>query len=53
MNFATLDSVTATLAARAAAGIRRGFADYHARFRALTQRAPRRFAQRDWVGMRG
>jgi isocitrate dehydrogenase kinase/phosphatase len=53
MNFATLDSVTATLAARAAAGIRRGFADYHARFRALTQRAPQRFAQRDWVGMRG
>ena len=52
MNFATLDSVTATLAARAAAGIRRGFADYHARFRAITQRAPQRFAQRDWAGMR-
>jgi isocitrate dehydrogenase kinase/phosphatase len=43
---------TATLAARGAAGIRRGFADYHARFRAITQRAPVRFAQRDWAGLR-
>ena len=47
-----LDAQTATLAARAAAGIRRGFGDYHARFRAITQRAPQRFAQRDWAGMR-
>ena len=47
-----LDVPTATLAARAAAGIRRGFGDYHARFRAITQRAPQRFAHRDWAGMR-
>lgn len=47
-----VDADTATLAARGAAGIRRGFADYHARFRAITQRAPRRFAQRDWAGLR-
>jgi isocitrate dehydrogenase kinase/phosphatase len=45
-------SDTANLAARGAAGIRRGFAEYHARFRAITQRAPQRFAQRDWAGMR-
>jgi isocitrate dehydrogenase kinase/phosphatase len=48
----SLDAATATLASRGAAGIRRGFADYHARFRAITQRAPQRFARRDWAGMR-
>jgi isocitrate dehydrogenase kinase/phosphatase len=46
------DAASANLAAHGAAGIRRGFADYHARFRAITQRAPQRFAQRDWAGMR-
>jgi isocitrate dehydrogenase kinase/phosphatase len=49
---ALLDADTATLAERGAAGIRRGFADYHARFREITQRAPQRFAARDWAGMR-
>ena len=41
-----------SLAAHAAAGLRRGFADYNARFRAVTQRARGRFEQRDWAGMR-
>jgi isocitrate dehydrogenase kinase/phosphatase len=52
MNAVPYDAVTATLAARAAAGIRRGFGDYNARFRAITQRAPRRFEARDWSGLR-
>ncbi len=33
-----------------AAAIRDGFNDYHARFRAITQRAQRRFERRDWRG---
>lgn len=37
-------------AAQAAAMIHAGFADYHARFRAVTQRAQRRFETRDWSG---
>lgn len=40
------------LAARAAALLRDGFADYHARFAAITQRARRRFEERDWAGAR-
>jgi isocitrate dehydrogenase kinase/phosphatase len=46
------EAITATLAERGAAAIRRGFADYHARFREITQRAPQRFAARDWAGLR-
>jgi isocitrate dehydrogenase kinase/phosphatase len=46
------EALTATLAARGAAGIRRGFADYNARFRAITQRARRRFETRDFAAMR-
>lgn len=37
-------------AAEAAALIHAGFEDYHARFRAVTQRAQRRFETRDWGG---
>jgi isocitrate dehydrogenase kinase/phosphatase len=37
----------------AAATLRDGFADYHARFRAITQRAQRRFEARDWDGAQG
>jgi isocitrate dehydrogenase kinase/phosphatase len=37
-------------AAEAAALIHAGFEDYHARFRAITQRAQRRFEARDWHG---
>ena len=36
------------VAAQAAELIHAGFADYHARFRAITQRAQRRFETRDW-----
>lgn len=36
--------------ASAADAIVTGFADYHARFRAITQRAQRRFEARDWSG---
>lgn len=32
--------------------LRDGFADYHARFAAITQRAKKRFEQRDWAGQR-
>lgn len=39
--------------AHAAALLRDGFADYHARFRAITQRAQRRFEARDWDGAQG
>jgi isocitrate dehydrogenase kinase/phosphatase len=39
--------------AYAAELLRDGFADYHARFRAITQRAQRRFETRDWVGVQG
>jgi len=39
--------------AHAAAQLRDGFADYHARFRAITQRAQRRFEARDWDGAQG
>jgi isocitrate dehydrogenase kinase/phosphatase len=46
------DAESLSLAARAAAGLRRGFGDYNARFRAVTQRARQRFEQRDWAGMR-
>ncbi len=37
----------------AAALLRDGFADYHARFRAITQRAQRCFEARDWDGAQG
>jgi isocitrate dehydrogenase kinase/phosphatase len=40
------------LAARGAALLRDGFADYHARFAAVTQRARQRFETRDWAGAR-
>ncbi len=46
------DARNATLAARAAAGLRRGFADYNARFRQITQRARARFETRDWAALR-
>ena len=39
--------------APAAVLLRDGFADYHARFRAITQRAQRRFEARDWDGAQG
>jgi isocitrate dehydrogenase kinase/phosphatase len=42
--------MTDTSAASAAALIHAGFADYHARFREITQRAQRRFETRDWSG---
>jgi isocitrate dehydrogenase kinase/phosphatase len=45
-------ALSASVASQSAAGIRRGFADYHARFRAITQRAQRRFETRDWAGLR-
>lgn len=38
------------LATQAASLIHAGFEDYHARFRAVTQRAQRRFETRDWSG---
>ncbi len=40
------------LARSSAADIRDRFADYNARFRAITQRARRRFEARDWAGRR-
>ncbi|MEO8673092.1 MAG: bifunctional isocitrate dehydrogenase kinase/phosphatase [Tahibacter sp.] len=40
----------AELSDRCAELIRDGFARYHARFRAITQRAQRRFETRDWRG---
>lgn len=40
------------LAQSAAALLRDGFADYHARFAAITQRARRRFEERDWAAAR-
>ncbi|MCK7593493.1 bifunctional isocitrate dehydrogenase kinase/phosphatase [Pseudomarimonas salicorniae] len=40
------------LSARAAALLRDGFADYHARFATVTQRARRRFEERDWASAR-
>ena len=52
MNETRLDTDALSLAARAAAGLRRGFADYNARFRAITQRARGRFEARDWAAMR-
>src|SRR4029079_8686431 len=33
--------------------LRAGFADYHARFGAITRRAQRRFETRDWTGAQG
>jgi isocitrate dehydrogenase kinase/phosphatase len=47
-----LDADALLLAAHAAAGLRRGFADYDARFRAITQRARGRFESRAWAEMR-
>lgn len=44
--------MNADLAARAAAVLRDGFADYHAQFAAVTQRARRRFEERDWASAR-
>lgn len=41
-----------TLANSIATRIRDGFADYHARFAAITRRAQHRFETRDWAGMR-
>lgn len=40
------------LASGVAERIRDGFADYHARFAAITRRAQRRFETQDWAGMR-
>jgi isocitrate dehydrogenase kinase/phosphatase len=40
------------LAARGAALLRDGFADYHARFALITQRAKLRFETRDWAAAR-
>jgi isocitrate dehydrogenase kinase/phosphatase len=45
-------AVDPVLAARGAALLRDGFADYHARFASVTQRAKRRFELRDWAGAR-
>ena len=42
----------AELAAACAAAIRDAFADYAARFDAITRRARRRFETRDWAGSR-
>ena len=44
--------MTHSLAHRGAVLLRDGFADYHARFALVTQRARRRFEQRDWAGAR-
>jgi isocitrate dehydrogenase kinase/phosphatase len=48
----TTDDRSTDLAQRAAALLRDGFADYHARFAAITQRARRRFEERDWAAAR-
>jgi len=53
MNVATnplrsdIDNVLVEVCARE---LRAGFADYHARFSAITKRAQRRFETRDWEG---
>lgn len=41
-----------SLAEQASTLIRDGFADYHARFAAITRRARRRFEERDWAAAR-
>ena len=44
--------VDAELAESCATDLRDGFADYNARFRAITQRAKRRFERREWTAAR-
>ena len=53
MNAATTPArseIDKTLVDVCARELRAGFADYHARFSALTKRAQRRFETRDWEG---
>jgi isocitrate dehydrogenase kinase/phosphatase len=46
-------STASRLAKEAGTAIRRGFERFQNEFRAITRRAPRRFARRDWHGMQG
>src|SRR4249919_1758755 len=53
MNAATTPArseIDKTLVDVCARELRAGFADYHARFSTITQRAQRRFETRDWQG---
>lgn len=52
MPAALADTPDPKLAHRCAAALRDRFADYNARFRAITQRARLRFETRDWPGAR-
>ena len=52
MDDAAPHPTTTRLPIRAAALLRDRFADYNARFRAITRRARGRFEQRDWAGAR-
>ena len=50
MNAATQQAIDKALVDVCARELRAGFADYHARFGAITRRAQRRFETRDWEG---